>query len=391
MKRLIILAFVALCGTTLRAQTMEEIVEAVEARSTHLEALRHSAEAQTLGNRTDIYLSGPEVEFHYLWGNLDGMGERADVSVRQSFDLASLFGYKRRVADSQNRLVELDYKAERIALVLATQKLYIEMVYNNALREAVAERAAYADRIAEVYERSLAEGTANVLEYNKAMLNRATINGELTRLDVAIRDLHLQLSTLAGGDTLCVSATDFPLLTVPSSFEEWYSECERTNPVMEYARGEVELGRRQLQLGKAANLPEIAAGYMHENIRREGYHGVTVGISIPLWSAKNKVRQARAAALAAESRAEDTRVRFYNDVLSRYQRTIGLQTTAEEYRKALGETDNQALLEKAFMEGAISLLDYILESELYLDALQRTLEAERDYALSAAELSAYAM
>ena len=78
-------------------------------------------------------------------------------------------------------------------------------------------------------------------------------------------------------------------------------------------------------------------------------------------------------------------------MLSRYQRTIGLQTTAEEYRKALGETDNQALLEKAFMEGAISLLDYILESELYLDALQRTLEAERDYALSAAELSAYAM
>ena len=114
-------------------------------------------------------------------------------------------------------------------------------------------------------------------------------------------------------------------------------------------------------------------------------------MSIPLWSNKNKTRQARAAQLAAESRAEDTRVRFYNDVASRYRRTLGLRTTAEEYRRALGDTNNQALLKEAFEQGALSLLDYILESELYIDALQRTLESERDYSLSAAELSAYAM
>ena len=42
----------------------------------------------------------------------------------------------------------------------------------------------------------------------------------------------------------------------------------------------------------------------------------------------------------------------------------------------------------AFLGGMIR---HILESELYLDALQRTLEAEHDYSLSATELSAYAM
>lgn len=391
MKRIIIFAAALVCTLSLRAQTMDEVVAAVEQGSTYLEALRNQTEAECLGNRTDIYLSGPEVEFHYLWGNLEGMGQRADIAVRQSFDLATLFGYRRRVANSQNNLLSLDYKAERIATVLQAKRLYINLVYNNALRDAVAERLAYAEQIAAGYEQALTQGTANVLEYNKAMLNLATVRGELTRIDVALDQLHAELATLAGGDTLRVSATEFPLQSIPDNFEEWYAECERTNPVMEYARGEVELGRDRVRLSKAANLPDIAAGYMHENMRGEGYHGVTVGLSIPLWSTRNKTRQARAAQLAAETRAEDTRVRFYNDVSSRYHLSLGLRTTAEEYRRALGDTDNQALLKQAFEQGAISLLDYILESQLYLDALQRTLEAERDYSLSAAELSAYAM
>ena len=370
---------------------MEEIVSAVEESSTYLEALRNQTEAEQLGNKTDIWLGGPEVEFHYLWGNLDGMGQRADVAVSQSFDLATVFGYRRRVADRQNRLVELDYKAERIATMLEAKRLYIEIVYHNALRKAVNERVEYAERVATLYDKLLAEGATTAIDHNKAMLNRATVKGELARLDVAIEELHLRLAALAGGDTLRVDEVEFPVQSLPESFEEWYAECEKTNPVMEYARQEVELSRSQLKLSKAASLPAISAGYMHENIRKEGYQGVTVGLSIPLWSTKNKVRQARAAQLAAESRAEDARIRFYNDVLSRYRRTVGLQSTAEEYRKALGQTNNQRLLESAFEQGAISLLDYILESELYLEALQRTLEAERDYALSAAELSAYAM
>ncbi len=391
MRRIIILAVVLLASINLRAQSMEEIVTAVDTSSIYLKALRNQAEADQLGNKTDIWLGGPEVEFHYLWGNLDGMGQRADVAVSQSFDLATVFGYKRRVANQQNKLVELDYKAERIATMLEAKRLYIEIVYNNAMRKAVVERVNYAEQLAQLYDRLLQEGATTAIEHNKAMLNRATVNGELARLNVALEDLHLRLSTLAGGNELRVEECEFPVQGVPESFEEWYAQCERTNPVMEYARQEVELSRQQLKLNKAASLPDISAGYMHENIHKEGYHGVTVGLSIPLWSTKNKVRQARAAQLAAESRAEDARIRFYNDVLSRYRRTIGLQSTAEEYRKALGQTNNQALLEQAFNQGAISLLDYILESELYLEALQRTLEAERDYSLSVAELSAYAM
>lgn len=391
MKRIIIFAAAILCTLSLRAQTMDEVVAAVEERSTYLAALRNQTEAESLANRTDIYLSGPEVEFHYLWGNLEGMGQRADIAVSQSFDLATLFGYKRRVANSQNHLLALDYKIERIATVLEAKNLYIEIVYNNALRRAVAERLTYAEQIAAGYERALAEGATNQLEYNKAMLNLATVRGEVTRIDVTLDELHARLATLAGGEALRVEAAEFPLQAVPDNFEEWYAACESTNPVMEYARGEVALGREQVRLSKAANLPDIAAGYMHEHLVGDGYHGVTVGLSIPLWSNKNKTRQARAAQLAAESRAEDTRVRFYNDVASRYRRTLGLRTTAEEYRRALGDTNNQALLKEAFEQGAISLLDYILESELYIDALQRTLESERDYSLSAAELSAYSM
>jgi hypothetical protein len=46
------------------------------------------------------------------------------------------------------------------------------------------------------------------------------------------------------------------------------------------------------------------------------------------------------------------------------------------------------LLKKALDAGEISLLTYLMEVEYYYDAINKVLEAERDYELAAAELSA---
>ena len=141
-----------------------------------------------------------------------------------------------------------------------------------------------------------------------------------------------------------------------------------------------------MKLGKLSGLPQISAGYMSELVPESNFRGITLGLSVPLWSNRNRVKQAKAAVVAAELQQKDATVQFYERLRNQYGRTLGLQRTAGEYRKALAELDNTQLLRKALDAGEISLLDYIVELGLYYTTVDEALAAERDYELALTEL-----
>lgn len=133
-------------------------------------------------------------------------------------------------------------------------------------------------------------------------------------------------------------------------------------------------------------LPKFKAGYMSEKVVGERFQGITVGVSIPLWENKNRVRQAKAQVRAAETALEDTKTQFYNRLQNLFMRSSGLQENASRYRNSLLSYSNDVLLKRALDSGEISLLNYLLEIEYYYDAMNKVLESERDLGLSLAEL-----
>ena len=135
-------------------------------------------------------------------------------------------------------------------------------------------------------------------------------------------------------------------------------------------------------------LPTFSAGYMSENVVGQKFQGLAVGVSIPLWENKNRVKQANAAVIAAQSRETDSKQQFYNQLQIQYNRALGLKNIAEAYRQSLTTANSTVLLKKALDSGEISLLDYMVELGLYYNMVNRTLEAERDYQKALAELSA---
>ncbi|KAA6308963.1 hypothetical protein EZS27_039465 [termite gut metagenome] len=58
-------------------------------------------------------------------------------------------------------------------------------------------------------------------------------------------------------------------------------------------------------MNQAMGLPSFLAGYMSEKVVGEHFQDITLGISIPLWENKNRVKQAKAASIAAQ-RAKKT-------------------------------------------------------------------------------------
>ena len=388
MKILIIISTILVSIPLIAQNNINSVLDSIEANNTTLKSLRLTADAQKLGNKTSIYFDNPEVEFNYLWGKPGNIGSRTDINIKQTFDIPTISGMKSRVANGQNTLIEFQYKADRMNILLEAKQYCIDLVYFNALKRELDVRLQHAETIAKGYKDRLDRGDANRLEYNKIQLNLAYVLGELSRVEVERNALLSQLRRLNGGVDIALDEDQFVQAQLPLNFNDWYAEAEQKNPVLAYIKQEIEVGKSQVSLSKASNWPTFSTGYMSEKVVGQQYQGFTVGISIPLWENKNRVKQAKVAVSAAESREADRKQQFYSQLQSLYNRANGLKVIAEKYRQSLANVNNTDLLKKALDTGEISLLDYIVEIGLYYTTVNQALEAERDYQKAIAELSA---
>jgi hypothetical protein len=199
-----------------------------------------------------------------------------------------------------------------------------------------------------------------------------------------------RLRTLNGGNDFRFDATTYDLSdNLPADFETWFSEASDKNPMLAYVRKEVTLGQKQLAIDRLSAAPELSVGYMSEIRTEEKFRGVTVGVSIPLWSSSNRIKRARAGVAAATSRQHAAEQAFYMRLKDLYRQASALKTNAVQMRASLADTDYRDYLLSALTRGEISMIDFLVENDLYYDALQQTLDAERDYHHALAALKVF--
>lgn len=364
------------------------VLQQIEANNTSLIALQREMEVQKIGNRTGILPTNPEAEFNYLWGNRLKPGNRTDFSVKQVIDFPTAYSYRSKIANLQNANAEIAYKSGRIDLLLAAKQIYIELIHYNALAREYSLRLEAASRIASTYQAKMEKGDANAVEYNKARLNLATVQAEMISINSKRKELQMKLTSLNGNKEILVSETDYPINLLPDNFAEWYAVTESNSPTLQHLSRQIEIGRQQIKLNRALGLPKISAGYMSEKVVGEHFQGISLGVSIPLWENKNRVKQAKAQLKATEAILEDNKIQFLNHLQSLHSRALALKQNVADLKQSLEQNNNMFLLKKALDKGEISLLSYLLETEFYYQSVEKVLEAERDFELTKAELYA---
>ncbi|MCD7942229.1 MAG: TolC family protein [Bacteroides intestinalis] len=390
MKKIILSIIVLFSVLSVSGQDVyTSVLEQIEQNSTTLEALKEQMEAQKLGNKTGINPANPEVEFGYLWGSPSAIGNRKDINIRQTFDFPTVYAQRSRLSDLQNNSAEYQYKSQRMELLLSAKTFCIELVYYNALGKLYERQLDNAKQIAEAYERMKQTGDANQLEYNKAVLNYTNMDNEVKRINLECKRLLSELSRLnGGGNPIVFDRAVYETAVLPADFENWYAQAEAENPALSYLKSQVEIDNRQVKLSRASSLPKFSVGYMGEFVAGQKFQGATIGMSIPLWENKNKVKQAKATVKASERIVEDARMQYYNRLKNLYVQVSGLQNNVRQYNSVFEQNDNGDLLFKAYRNGEISLLNYLLEMEYYFVAYNKRLQTERDLELALAELLA---
>lgn len=365
------------------------VLDEIERNNPELKAAAAGLDMERLDNRSEALLENPEIEFNYLWG-ADNIGGRHDVRISQAFDIPTLTGMKSVKAACLDELAALKYEAARLEVMQEARRLCVGVVYYNKLIGEFEYHLASSSTLVSSYERRLSAGDATILDLNKAKLHMASVRGRINGAENERQVLLARLRSLNGGKDIVLDDKEYDLSEgLPADFESWFAEASRESPVLGYVRKEVELGRRQLAIDRTSMLPGLSLGYMSEIRTVEKFRGMTVGVNIPLWSGANKVKRSRAGVAAAESRQNAAELGFYHSLMDLYRQAASMKANYEMLRDSIEETDNRDFLLSALTKGEISMIDYLVENDLYYDALERTLDAEREYRTSLAALKVF--
>lgn len=372
------------------SQSYESVLRSIEQNNTTLKALRAQADAQKMESRKDIHLDNPEVEFGYLWGSPTETGKRLDLNVSQSFDFPTTYYYKKKIADGQAAQADLTYESERRTLMAEARKLCIEMIYLNIMREEDNLHIRVAEEIQGAYQKMFDEGEVSILELNKAKLNLLSARKEYESNKIERESVLADLGRLNGGQAVVLEDTIYPSAVLPTNFDEWYRSIEGSYPELQQLTLQQDLARREVQLSKSLWAPRFNVGYKSERILGTSLQGVGVGIELPLWQNRYAVKSAQAHSSALQSAVSDVQTHYYSTLKSKYAQALSLQELYNNYQRVLQSVNTDALLKKALDQGEIPLIEYILERNVYHEALHDAFEAQRDFQKAVAELKAFA-
>lgn len=375
-----------LLANSIQAQSTNELLDRIASNNLTLQALEHQVTARGYESMAAISLPDPEVEFALLAGSPSEIGVRKDISISQGFDVATLSGARKAVALGENELLKLQWKATRRDILSEARNLIAETVCRNALIAEYSRRATLAESMAEALKASLDKGAATVIDYNKAVLSLSEARAALNTVVIERESFLRRLAALNGGESIEVCVLSMDPEMIPEDFESWFDEASQTSSMLAYVRQATELSKDKLSLARSESMPSMSLGYMAELVPGSNFRGVKMGVSVPLWSSSRRVRSAKYEIQAAEAEAADAAASYRMEAESAYATVMGLKKISDDYAQILSHCDNSVYVQKAYELGQISLLEYLVELDMYYDAVTRSIEADRDYQLALTNL-----
>lgn len=387
------IAFVSMTFVSWAQNSAEVVLASVEKNNPELQALRKRTESEKYGFKAERMVEAPEVGFDYLWGSPADIGTRKDISVTQSIDIATISGTKGKIAKSESELSDMQFNVRRQEILLQAKLLYINIIYCNAVGAELERRLERSEKVESVYRDMQVRGETDMIEVNKAHLAYLAQRNALARNKMEAEGFRLELQRLNGGEPLEINDLSYVRSDMlPADFDTWYKEVADHSPEIRAARQNVKVNEAVARGIKMSSCPTITAGYMAELVKGSNFRGLTLGLSIPLWSARSKTRQANLSCEASRLEVKDVEASEYSALRSLYEKASGLKDLSDELALSLAVSDEAiSMTEKKFREGEISLMDSIMELSLYYSVVDESLAASKDYDLALAELNAWSL
>lgn len=391
MKQFIVITLLASAALSVNGQnSIDAVLRSIETNNKELQANNQLTVSKKLEAKLDNNLPDPSVSYVHQYGNREGMGIQGELVASQSFDFPSVYVQKNKLAKSKAASFDRQGAEFRQQILLQAKEICLDLVLLNQQRALLDQRRQNAEQLAELYAMRLETGDANILETNKIDLELLNAKTE-ARMNESARIAKLQeLATLNGGIAIDFTDTTYMSDGDILSFEELCAEAVTSNPQLLTLKSEQVAARRQLSVNKSKSLPSFELGYrMNTATGGERFNGFLVGISIPLFSNRNNVKQAKAQALYTDLQLESTTTTVESELHQLYNQSVALKTSMDEYNTVLKSQNSLALLNKAIQTGQISMIEYFVDVTTFYQSMQNYMQLQNEYQKVMAQLYKY--
>src|SRR6056297_129957 len=368
------------------AQTQKEPLKAIEKNNLQLQAARKLKKQRSLKAHTGIYPKPLSINYGYFPDNNTVVDQKQTFNITQTLHWPGAYSNMKKLAGSRTELAELLYEKQRQNILFQAQKQLIELVFIKKKLERLDKRVKDSRQKVEATEKKVEAGDANVLELNKSKFH-------LLRMERAFRKLHIrhdeimqQLKKLNGGQNLKMESLNYPVFG-NLSLDSLISEKKELSPSIKIADKNKEQSKSMVELERSLNLPDLTFGYGSETVGNSSFKGMLMGLNIPLWSNKNKVKAAKVNIQHAEVELKNEMLELESETKRQYQTYVSLKENLKEYKSALDNIQIIKLLKKSMELGKISIIDYFREIQYYYEIHDEYLQLEREYYLVLARLS----
>lgn len=375
-RSMMLLGLCATSGMSAQNSYVDALSEIARGSCT-LKARTLQTQARENENMTGLNLSNPEVEFAYQWGVQNA--DKVMLDVSQGFDFATLSGAKRRVAESQNRMALSELTGERLRIVSEADALMTKAVYLQRLDNVYDNMEKNYNQMLEAARKAVEKGTMTSVDVNSIRIEMSQIISQRRLEKIELEGTMQMLRGMAGGADLSWTPVEYMPYTLPSDYAEWSAAAVEKNPAIAVARDATAAADAEIILRKKEGLPEFSLGYTSEMVKDDDHYGVSLGVTLPLWGNKGRVKAAKAAKLAADAALDEARHNNAIDLRMKYQKAKALGETALETAKLCRECDNSKDIKRLYDLGNLSVHEYLSQITPLYEMAIRVVEADYAY------------
>lgn len=318
------------------------------------------------------------------------MGIQGEFVASQSFDFPSLYVQRNKLTHAMGRLLDRQGASLRQQILLQAKEICLDLVLLNQQQQLLDLRLQNARQLSELYAMRLQNGDATILETNKIDLELLNAKNE-ARMNESLRKTRLQeLMALNGGIPLAFDDTTYTQVETLPTFANLQAEAMQANPELLQLQSEQAVASRQISVNKAKGLPAFEVGYrLNTATGGERFNGFLVGMSIPMFSNRNYIKQARAQQRYVDLQMEQTYMSVNNTLQQLYNQAESVKRSMDEYAQVLKSQQNLALLNKAIQAGQISMIEYFVDVSTLYESMQNYMQLQNEYQKLVAQLYQY--
>jgi outer membrane protein TolC len=365
----------------------DQTARQLAAQSRSIQSLKLENKASIAELESENSLAPTDVEAGYMLGSGETIN-KWNISVSQSFDWPGAYAARRKGnAAAKNAFAA----AERSAMLAATLDIKLAMIDVVAAKKYLRLSATLCDSLSALHAaaaKGVESGSVTRLDYNKIQIERIDANKQRAADQRTYNSAVAALESLCGSDVseIVAQLNDYPEQTIQSE-ETYRTLLTEANPAIFQARQEEISAKAMTTVEKRLALPGFSIGYAYENEVSDRWHGITAGISLPIFTSRKKSKAAVARAQMAHNEALLVAARELASVTAERNNVVSLYDEIQQYRPIFDNDDNIMLLRKAVAGGEMNIFDYFGEVNYFIAARRSYLEVQYEYHTTLARLN----